>query len=79
MTAYLKEKSIKLDKEYFCGILKATGWVISGHTIKYACDMCSMHYHDTTNEGGHLDKLIMKKHVKIIVKNINKKFGAYVC
>ena len=69
MVKYLKENKLDLSKDYFSGILKSTGWVVSGHTVKYACDMCSMFYHDST-ENGHLDKTFMRKHVRAISKRI---------
>lgn len=66
MVAYLRESKIDLDKDYFCGILKAAGKVIiEGETVKYACGMCSMFYHADT-PSGHLDEKIVRKHVKAI-------------
>ncbi len=70
MILYLEENKINLDKEYFCGVLKALGWVlIDGQTPNYACGICSMHFHACT-ENGHLDEKFVKKHVRLILKRL---------
>ena len=70
MVKYLKQNKIDLDKEYFSPILKAVGWVVEGHTVQYACGLCSMFGHDTSQENGHLNEAEMRKMVREITKKI---------
>lgn len=71
MVAYLKENGIRLDKEYFSGIIKAVGKVVlDGNTVNYACGICSQLYHSDDTDDGHLDEKFMRKHVRAIVERI---------
>lgn len=72
MKSYLKKNDIHLESGYFSGIIQACGWVLQrGETWQHACYMCSMFHHG--DDGEHLDKKTMGKHVRAIVKLIREK------
>lgn len=71
---YFKDKNEFIDKEYFKGILKSVTYgVEDGYSLNYSCNLASQLFHDSSNEGGHLEKSYVRKHAKKIIEGIKNK------